>query len=214
MISVPIQNVSGSTPSNTFAQQYYFPLLTSQQICGQVSVISWKHHWIPALVNTLGCGPNNGCPMIYPTDTFDAVWELKFIFHSTTSLITTDTDTSNDTTTTNNNNNNNNNNPAWTKNPSRSQINDNAFVVKPSEPTLHLLRKNKKKHHHHHNHSHHHHHEENSYMDVHPPYPFEHYEDHPISTRGHWIVMGTVTYQMFDPLQYSTTHLGKNNTNP
>jgi hypothetical protein len=209
MISVPIQNVSG-TPSNTFAQQYYFPLLTSQQICGQVSVISWKHHWIPALVNTLGCGPNNGCPMIYPTDTFDAVWELKFIFHSsattipnTTSLPRTDTDTINSNATT-------------TTTTTNSQIDDNdAVVVKPSKPTFHLLRKKKKKHHHH-NHRHHHYHDDSNYMDVQTQYPFEqNNENHTISTRGHWIVMGTVTYQMFDPLQYSTsTHLRQYNTNP
>ena len=30
---------------------------------------------------SLGCGPDNGCPDVYPQDSFDEVWQLKYVFH-------------------------------------------------------------------------------------------------------------------------------------
>jgi len=58
----------------------YFDLLQSGSLCGEVSVVSWKHEFIPELATNLGCGPDDGCPAEYPEDDFDQVWQLKFVF--------------------------------------------------------------------------------------------------------------------------------------
>jgi len=65
---------------NEFASEY-FDLLRSGQLCGQVAVISWKHEYISDLSASLGCGPDEGCPAFYPEDSFDQVWQLKYVFH-------------------------------------------------------------------------------------------------------------------------------------
>jgi len=59
----------------------YFELLQSGDLCGKVVVVSWKHEFIPELARNLGCGPKNGCPNAYPEESFDQVWQLKFVFH-------------------------------------------------------------------------------------------------------------------------------------
>ena len=191
MISVPIQNVSSSTtPADTFANQYFFPLLTTKQMCGQISVVSWKHHWIPALVQALGCGPDNGCPMFYPTDTFDAVWELKFIFHSTTTS-SESTDSTLPRTT-----------GLLPTRDEDTESSSNSVVVKPSVSTFHLLRKKNRKKHHHHHHRHKSNDDDKNILPI--PNTWESDTTNVTNHPPHWIVMGTVTYQMFDPLQYST----------
>jgi hypothetical protein len=58
-----------------------FDLLQSGSMCGQLAVISWSHEFIPELAMSLGCGPENGCPDVYPQDSFDEVWQLKYAFH-------------------------------------------------------------------------------------------------------------------------------------
>lgn len=67
-----------------FANEHYLPHLLSGELCGKVAVVSWKHSFIPFLVNSLGCGPDNGCPLDYPEDSFDQVWQLKFVFRPPT----------------------------------------------------------------------------------------------------------------------------------
>jgi hypothetical protein len=57
----------------------FFSLLQSGEMCGTVSVISWKHELIPDLALTLACGPGDGCPTEYPDDTFDEVWQIKYV---------------------------------------------------------------------------------------------------------------------------------------
>ena len=195
IISVPIQNVSSSTtgtPADTFANQYFFPLLTTKQMCGQISVVSWKHHWIPALVQALGCGPDNGCPMFYPTDTFDAVWELKFIFHSTTTS-SESTDSTLPRTT-----------GLLPTKDEDTESSSNSVVVKPSVSTFHLLRKKNRKTHHRHHHHHRHKSNDDDKNILPIPNTWESDTTNVTNHPPHWIVMGTVTYQMFDPLQYST----------
>lgn len=59
----------------------YFELLQSGSMCGRVSVVTWKHEHIPELARALACGPDNGCPDSYPDDSFDIVWQLKYVFH-------------------------------------------------------------------------------------------------------------------------------------
>lgn len=58
----------------------YFESLQSGDMCGKVTVISWKHEFLPDLALSLGCGPAEGCPRMYPVDTYDEVWQLKYVF--------------------------------------------------------------------------------------------------------------------------------------
>jgi hypothetical protein len=60
----------------------FFSKLQQQpdEMCDTVTVVAWKHAFIPLLAASLGCGPNEGCPGTYPDDTFDQVWELKFVY--------------------------------------------------------------------------------------------------------------------------------------
>mmetsp|Transcript_11973 Transcript_11973/g.19846 ORF Transcript_11973/g.19846 Transcript_11973/m.19846 type:complete len:328 (+) Transcript_11973:156-1139(+) len=64
----------------------YFRLLQSNDgtttvtMCGRVSVIAWKHAFIPELAVALGCGPAHGCPEDWPQEDFDQVWELQYVF--------------------------------------------------------------------------------------------------------------------------------------
>lgn len=59
----------------------YFDLLRAGSLCGSLTVVSWKHEYIPELAIALGCGPDNGCPSVYPEDNFDVVWILTYAFH-------------------------------------------------------------------------------------------------------------------------------------
>lgn len=58
----------------------YFELLQSGDLCGRVVVVSWKHESIPDLANALGCGPDQGCPLVYDENDYDSVWEIKYVF--------------------------------------------------------------------------------------------------------------------------------------
>jgi hypothetical protein len=53
-------------------------------MCGQVSVVAWKHAFIPQVAASLGCGPKQGCPGVYPDDTFDLMWMLQFVWEPST----------------------------------------------------------------------------------------------------------------------------------
>jgi len=57
-------------------------LMSSGDICGKLVVICWKHSEIPKLVQHLGCGPYEGCPLDYPSDTFDQAWQVKVVYGS------------------------------------------------------------------------------------------------------------------------------------
>jgi hypothetical protein len=59
----------------------YFSLLQSGDLCGKLTVVSWRHDDMPELATHLGCGPENGCPDFYPDEEFDQVWQLKYVFH-------------------------------------------------------------------------------------------------------------------------------------
>lgn len=56
--------------------------LAQGKACGQVTVVSWRHSRLPVLAHLLGCGPDNGCPVEYPDDTFDLVWQLQFVYNA------------------------------------------------------------------------------------------------------------------------------------
>jgi hypothetical protein len=168
-------NVSITVVDDTFATQHYFPLLQSGTLCGQIAVLSWKHSLIPDLVNSLGCGPENGCPMTYPIETFDQVWQIKYVFHPTGPKL-------DDTTIPNNSMSQ--RDDQTTPTPTENVTTSSVVVIDPTVSTFHL---HSNKHHRHHHHQH----------DRLPPAP-------PIwNMSGYWTAMGTVTNQMFDPLDYS-----------
>lgn len=79
---VNIEVVDGEN-ANKFASEHYFQHLQSGELCGKVAVVCWRHSLIPELANALGCGPDNGCPGAYPEDSFDQVWQIKYVFHPT-----------------------------------------------------------------------------------------------------------------------------------
>lgn len=59
-----------------------FAWLHSGRACRCVTLVSWRHSKLPALAQLLGCGPNQGCPTTYPSETFDLVWQLQFVYKS------------------------------------------------------------------------------------------------------------------------------------
>lgn len=58
----------------------YFELLQNGEMCGKVTVVSWKHDLIPKLATSLACGPAEGCPYEYPDESFDDIWQIKFVY--------------------------------------------------------------------------------------------------------------------------------------
>jgi hypothetical protein len=157
----------------SFARHYMFPLLQSGRFCGQTAVISWKHSLIPDLVNALACGPNNGCPMIYPKDSFDRIWELKYLHQDDPSTIPKEFPLYNSTGTS-----------VWLVDQSETSSQDETVFVNQSDATFRLRSK----------HHHHHHHYKKKYRNRHSSND---------ETNSGWIVQGTVTSEMFDPLAYS-----------
>ena len=60
---------------------HIFTLLRTGEMCGKLAVISWKHHDIPHFTHSLGCGPDQGCPMDYDDMDFESAWEILYSFH-------------------------------------------------------------------------------------------------------------------------------------
>jgi len=80
----PLSDVTGLVSeihSRVSLPPNYFELLQSGTLCDEVAVVSWKHEFIPELARNLACGPHNGCPSVYPLDSFDQVWQLTYVFH-------------------------------------------------------------------------------------------------------------------------------------
>lgn len=71
---LPIQAQYGT---NNDLIQDLFHVLSSGQACSQLTVVNWQHHMMPNLAKKLGC---KSCPMAYPEDSFDQVWQLKFVW--------------------------------------------------------------------------------------------------------------------------------------
>ena len=72
-------------PANELAELYLELLLTSDDfMCGKVAVVSWKHDYLPELAASLGCGPDQGCPLSFDEKDFESVWQLKYVYHPST----------------------------------------------------------------------------------------------------------------------------------
>lgn len=67
--------------SKLFSKHLLF-MLGNGSICDKVVLISWKQRYIPRLAAVLGCGTKNGCPSIYPNDSFDQAWILTFVYEN------------------------------------------------------------------------------------------------------------------------------------
>jgi len=55
-------------------------MFTEGIMCGKLAIICWKHSLIPHLAHKLGCAPSDGCPLDYPGDNFDQVWQIKLAY--------------------------------------------------------------------------------------------------------------------------------------
>lgn len=58
--------------------QRVFELLWEGKMCGKLAVISWKHSNIPHLAHSLACSSDEGCPLKYPSFSFDQIFQIKY----------------------------------------------------------------------------------------------------------------------------------------
>lgn len=80
-IGVPIDTTYGMNNEKEFSKDI-FNLLRSGDMCGKVALVSWKHEDIPRLARTLGCGPEDGCPLEWADDEdFDSTWQISYSYH-------------------------------------------------------------------------------------------------------------------------------------
>jgi hypothetical protein len=54
-----------------------FKELAKGHWCGKTVLVSWKHEYLGALAQQLGCVD---CPFDYPDAVFDEVWQLKYVY--------------------------------------------------------------------------------------------------------------------------------------
>jgi hypothetical protein len=85
---VPLSEKVNVTIDKTYAYpekkdliKHLYNQLKSGNMCGKLTVISWKHHDIPKFAHSLGCGPENGCPMTYGEFDYDDIWEITYSYH-------------------------------------------------------------------------------------------------------------------------------------
>ena len=80
-IGVPINTQYGTGSRKAFAKDI-FRMLRSGTMCGKVALVSWKHEDIPHLARSLGCGPEDGCPLEWANDEdFDSTWQISYSYH-------------------------------------------------------------------------------------------------------------------------------------
>jgi hypothetical protein len=70
-------HINADYPTNNELVDDVFHLIGTGQTCGKLIVINWRHHMIPNLAKKLGC---SNCPVEYPQDSFDQVWEMKYVW--------------------------------------------------------------------------------------------------------------------------------------
>jgi hypothetical protein len=79
-VKISIDETYGFPEKKKFVDHLYSKLRKGE-MCDKVIVISWKHHDIPHFTHSLGCGPENGCPMTYGEYDYEAVWQLTYSYH-------------------------------------------------------------------------------------------------------------------------------------
>lgn len=78
--NVSINDTYGYPERKNFVNHLY-EMLRTGEMCGKLAVISWKHHDVPDFSHSLGCGPENGCPMHYGEFDYESVWQLTYSYH-------------------------------------------------------------------------------------------------------------------------------------
>lgn len=78
-IKVPIDDKFGLHNKADFTN-HLFESLRSGDVCGRMTLISWKHSDIPNLAHRLGCGPDQGCPLKFDDMDFDSAWQIRYSY--------------------------------------------------------------------------------------------------------------------------------------
>ncbi len=78
-LSLPINSKYGMNNKDDLTNELY-KLLQNGTLCNKVVLISWKHEDIPRLARSLGCGPDDGCPLEWDGDDFDSTWQLFYSY--------------------------------------------------------------------------------------------------------------------------------------
>jgi len=78
-LSLPIHTQYGMNNKEELTNELY-NLLQNGTLCNKVVLISWKHEDIPRLARSLGCGPDDGCPLDWDGDDFDSTWQLFYSY--------------------------------------------------------------------------------------------------------------------------------------
>eukprot|EP00978_Attheya_sp_CCMP212_P032357 scaffold126028_cov46-Attheya_sp.AAC.1 len=69
---------------NEHLAKHILDAIKSGEMCGKLSVVSWRHSDIAPLATHMGCGPSTGCPMSYKDNDFDSAWQLKYVYNDPT----------------------------------------------------------------------------------------------------------------------------------
>jgi hypothetical protein len=78
---VPIDYSFGMNSKKEFAS-HVFSMLRNSEMCGKVALVSWKHDDLPHLARSIGCGPDDGCPLNWASDNdFDSTWQILYSYH-------------------------------------------------------------------------------------------------------------------------------------
>jgi hypothetical protein len=70
-------NSNFSTKQTEELAEHIFGSIRSGEMCGKLTVISWKHSHMPNLAHKLGW---KDAPTHYPKSSFDQVWQLKYVY--------------------------------------------------------------------------------------------------------------------------------------
>jgi hypothetical protein len=180
-----------------------FDQLQRGNMCGKLILISWKHNLFVELATALGCGPDDGCPTYYPEESFDQVWQIKYVYNVQEAMITTGTRSSSggggnamDQTI-----------PSSENNHTllQEQVKTDDTISRKTIPSITIAATSNdevddetgpERHYHRRLRHHHHHHHKRDSLHLQPN------SDRTLQ-KGEWSIYATVSYQNFDPLQYS-----------
>ena len=79
-VKVDIDQTYGYPEKQKFVKHLY-KMLRNGEMCDKVAVVSWKHHDIPHFAHSLGCGPQNGCPVSFGEFDYESIWQLTYSYH-------------------------------------------------------------------------------------------------------------------------------------
>ena len=71
-------DVSIGFPEKQDLTNMLFARLRAGQLCGKLTVISWKHSDMPHFATSMGCTPDDGCPLKFGHFEYDELWQIKY----------------------------------------------------------------------------------------------------------------------------------------